>query len=333
MFARRYPDFADHRLVLRPSSPSEPWPQRLPADSGATVPDSHRLPAHANRAMFARGGARILVEATTMRLERERDDRSPGTLWDEVLADARAVAERSPMLAPAIERFVLRAGGLASALCEILATKLDGPLVAASSLCATMRELGERDPQIEASAALDLIAVRERDPALRTLLQPLLLFKGYHALQTYRFAHALWERGAHGDALYLQSRASETFAVDIHPAARIASGVFIDHATGVVIGETAVVEENVSILQGVTLGGTGKECGDRHPKVRAGVLVGAGAVVLGNIEIGQGSLIAAGSVVVRPVAPHTTVAGVPAVVVGHPHTAQPATEMVYDYSI
>ncbi|HZO94942.1 MAG TPA: serine O-acetyltransferase [Candidatus Baltobacteraceae bacterium] len=268
-----------------------------------------------------------------MRAESAREDRTPRTMWDDVLADARALAATSPLLAPAIERFVQRAGGLAGALAAILSAKLDGPFVAGAALAATMRELNDADPRIEVFAARDLAAVRDRDPALRTLLQPLMMFKGFHALQTYRYAHALWERGAHGDALYLQSRASELFAVDIHPAARIGPGVFIDHATGVVVGETAVIEKNVSILQGVTLGGTGKECGDRHPKVRAGSLIGAGAVVLGNIEIGAGSLVAAGSVVVKPVAPHTTVAGVPAVVVGRPHAPQPATEMVYDYSI
>jgi serine O-acetyltransferase len=268
-----------------------------------------------------------------MELQRAHAGERPSTLWDDVRADARADMARSPMLAAAIERFVLGADRLASALVGILAAKLDGALVPALILAQTMRDLGEHDPELEAASARDLSAVRERDPALRSLLQPLLLFKGFHALQTYRFGHALWARGAHADALYLQSRASEAFGVDIHPAARIGRGVFIDHGTGVVIGETAVVEENVSILQGVTLGGTGKECGDRHPKVRAGVLLGAGAIVLGNIEIGEGSLVAAGSVVVRPVAPHTTVAGVPAVVVGRPHSQQPATEMVYDYSI
>jgi len=283
--------------------------------------------------MFGRGRTGILVEVVRMRLERERDDGSPQALWAEVVADARAVAAASPMVAGAIERFVLNADRLCSALVAILSAKLEGPFLPAIALAETLRELSERDPAIEHAAARDLAAVRDRDPALRTLLQPLMFFKGYHALQTYRFAHALWERGAHGDAFALQSRASEAFGVDIHPSARVGPGVFIDHATGVVIGETAVVEENVSILQGVTLGGTGKECGDRHPKVRAGSLIGAGAVVLGNIEIGAGSLVAAGSVVLKPVAPHTTVAGVPAVVVGRPHAPQPATEMVYDYSI
>jgi serine O-acetyltransferase len=173
----------------------------------------------------------------------------------------------------------------------------------------------------------DLRAVRDRDPACRRLSTPLLYFKGFHALEAHRVAHVLWGRERRGLARFFQNRASEAFGVDIHPAARIGRGIFIDHGTGVVVGETAVIEDDVSLLQQVTLGGTGKETGDRHPKVRAGVLISAGAKILGNIEIGEGAKIGAGSVVLKDVPPHTTAVGVPARIVGSPPEAQPALEM------
>jgi serine O-acetyltransferase len=173
----------------------------------------------------------------------------------------------------------------------------------------------------------DLTAVLERDPAARGMAQPFLHFKGFHALQSYRIAHWLWQEGRHPLALYLQSRISEAFAVDIHPAAVIGKGILIDHGTSVVIGETAVVGDDVSLLHEVTLGGTGKESGDRHPKVRSGVLIGAGAKILGNVRIGDGSKIAAGSVVLNEVPPHSTVAGIPARVVGRPKGGEPALQM------
>ena len=156
---------------------------------------------------------------------------------------------------------------------------------------------------------------------------PFLFFKGFHALQAYRLAHWLWNEKRRHLALYLQTRVSDLFAVDIHPAARIGSGIMMDHATGIVIGETAVVEDNVSMLHAVTLGGTGKEAGDRHPKIRTGVLIGAGAKILGNIEIGKGARVAAGSVVLQNVPPCKTVAGVPAKVIGDSGCAEPAREM------
>jgi serine O-acetyltransferase len=158
--------------------------------------------------------------------------------------------------------------------------------------------------------------VVERDPAARGVAQPFLYYKGFHALEAYRVAHWLWSNGRNPLALHLQNRISEVLAVDIHPAARIGKGILIDHATSVIIGETAVVGDDVSMLHEVTLGGTGKESGDRHPKVGSGVLIGAGAKILGNIIIGEGSKIAAGSVVLKEVPPHATVAGIPARVVG-----------------
>ena len=174
---------------------------------------------------------------------------------------------------------------------------------------------------------LDLLAVFDRDPACTRVIEPVLYFKGFHAIQTYRLAHALWRSGRQDLALYLQSRSSSVFQTDIHPASVFGTGIFLDHATGLVVGSTAVVGNDVSILQDVTLGGTGKETGDRHPKIRHGVLVGAGAKILGNIEIGHCSRIAAGSVVLAPVPPMTTVAGVPARVVGQAGCAEPARTM------
>ncbi len=187
------------------------------------------------------------------------------------------------------------------------------------------------DPSFGEAFRADILAVLDRDPACTRLVEPLLYFKGFHAIQTHRLAHALWKAGRRDFALYLQSRSSEVFQTDIHPAAVIGKGIFLDHATGLVIGSTAVVEDNVSMLQDVTLGGTGKETGDRHPKIRHGVLIGAGAKILGNIEIGRCSRIAAGSVVLQSVPSKKTVAGVPARIVGEagcaPGCAEPARDM------
>jgi serine O-acetyltransferase len=184
-----------------------------------------------------------------------------------------------------------------------------------------------QDALIGEAFRADAMAVFDRDPACTRLIEPLLYFKGFHALQTYRLAHALWKAGRRDLALYLQSRASEVFQVDINPAAVIGKGIFLDHATSIVIGSTVVIEDDVSMLQGVTLGGTGKEIGDRHPKIRRGVLLGAGAKVLGNIEVGHCSRVASGSVVLQAVPHNKTVAGVPARVVGEAGCAEPARSM------
>jgi serine O-acetyltransferase len=183
------------------------------------------------------------------------------------------------------------------------------------------------EPLIVHSAVRDMRAMFERDPACFSLLEPLLFFKGFLALTTYRVAHQLWNERRRWLALYLQSIGSEAFAVDIHPAARIGCGLLLDHATSFVVGETAIIEDDVSILHEVTLGGTGKETGDRHPIVRSGVLLGAGAKILGRVEIGTGAKVGAGSVVLADVPPHATVAGVPAVVVGASKEENPAIEM------
>ena len=171
------------------------------------------------------------------------------------------------------------------------------------------------------------MAVADRDPACTRIIEPVLYFKGFHAIQTHRLAHALWKAGRRDFALYLQSRSSAVFQTDIHPAAIIGKGIFLDHATGLVVGSTAVIEDDVSLLQGVTLGGTGKEIGDRHPKIRHGVLIGAGATILGNIEVGHCARIASGSVVLHPVPHNKTVAGVPAKIVGEAGCAEPARSM------
>jgi serine O-acetyltransferase len=196
------------------------------------------------------------------------------------------------------------------------------------------------DPAIVAAAEADLQAVSERDPAIKTLLQPFLYFKGYQALQAWRVAHWLWGQGRETLAFHFQSRISELFQLDIHPAARMGAGLFLDHGTGIVIGETAVIGDDVSLLQGVTLGGTGAERGDRHPKIGRGVLLGAGAKVLGNIQIGDYAKVASGSVVLKPVPAHCTAAGVPARLVNCPTGEEPArsmdhtlADMVYDYVI
>src|SRR5690606_24464163 len=215
----------------------------------------------------------------------------------------------------------------AAAISFHLANKLDSQAMPAVVIREIFETALARDPQIELAMRADIFAHRERDPACNKYFIPVLFFKGYHALQSYRIAHWLWRQQRECLALFLQNQMSQGFDVDRHPAARMGQGVMIDHATGVVIGETAVLEDNVSMLHGVTLGGSGSSKGDRHPKIRQGVLIGVGAKILGNIEIGQGAKIGAGSVVLDAVAPHTTVAGVPAKVIGRPKGESPALDM------
>jgi len=247
--------------------------------------------------------------------------------WSQIQAEARRETEHEPVLVSFLFASVLRHPNLENALSVILANKLQTPDLPAILVRDLIDEALAGDASIGASIRADLLAARTRDPAARGYAQPFLYYKGFHALQAYRVAHWLWEQGRHGLAAHLQNRISEAFGVDVHPAARIGSGVLIDHGTSVVIGETAVVEDHVSLLHEVTLGGTGKETGDRHPKVRRGVLIGAGAKILGNIEVGTGAKVGAGSVVLRDVPPHTTVAGIPARVVGKCTVAEPAREM------
>jgi serine O-acetyltransferase len=250
-------------------------------------------------------------------------------LWQQLREAAAAVAAREPLLRHRLQVLLAADRTPAAMLSGVLARRLacdDLPQAALQTLMQTVFD-GERGALLTQVAA-DLAAVKERDPACPDYLHVLLNLKGFQALQTYRVAHALWRGGRSELAFALASQASLAFAIDIHPAARIGAGVMLDHGTGVVIGETTVIEDNVSILQNVTLGGTGKEHGDRHPKIRSGVLIGAGATILGNIEIGTMSKVAAGSVVLKPVPPHCTVAGVPARIVReHQDNGCPSTDM------
>ncbi len=249
-------------------------------------------------------------------------------IWREIRHAAQHVARREPLLRARLDGLVLARDGLAPAMAAILARRLASEDLREADLCELMQNLLRGDAALEARVAADLAAVKERDPACPDYLHVLLNLKGFHALQTYRIAHALWRQGRSELAYALSSQASLAFAVDIHPAARIGSGVMFDHGTGIVIGETSVVDDDVSILQNVTLGGTGKEHGDRHPKIRSGVMIGAGATILGNIEVGAMSKVAAGSVVLKPVPPHSTVAGVPARIVRRHHAhSRPSRDM------
>jgi serine O-acetyltransferase len=255
------------------------------------------------------------------------EPRSVDPVWTNIRDAAQKAASSEPVLAGLLHATILSQNRFESALSYHLARLAGTTEVPAALIRQTLDEALNGDPAIGVAARADIMAVVERDPACTSHLDPLLWFKGYHALQTSRVAHWLWLQGRQTLAHFLQSRASALFGLDIHPGARIGKGVFIDHGTGVVIGETAVVEDGVSMLHGVTLGGTGKERGDRHPKVRRGVLLGAGAKVLGNIEIGACAKIAAGSVVLEPVPAGCTAAGVPARIIGCVDVPEPALEM------
>ncbi len=248
-------------------------------------------------------------------------------IWEILRSEATRVLNEEPTLRHLIDDVILSRETPAAALGARLARRLAREDMPRATMEPMLTGVLEQHPLIVHSASRDLDAMFERDPACFSLLEPLLFFKGFLALTTYRVSHQLWQDGRRWLALYLQSIASESFAVDIHPAARIGCGILLDHATSFVVGETAIIEDNVSILHEVTLGGTGKETGDRHPIVRSGVLVGAGAKILGRVEIGTGAKIGAGSVVLNDVPPHTTVAGVPAVIVGQTGEDNPASEM------
>jgi serine O-acetyltransferase len=233
-------------------------------------------------------------------------------IWTDLQSSLQRLQKNEPLLGAYIDSLLAESGSLADAVSNVLAAKLSGSGIAHEGLRATMAQALSVSPPIIFAIRRDLAAITERDPSTRELAAAFLFHKGFHSLEAHRVGHWLWVAGRKGLALLLQNRVSEVFAVDIHPAARIGSGVFIDHATGVVIGETATVGDDVCLLQGVTLGGTGKEAGDRHPKVENGALLGAGAKVLGNIRIGEGAKIGAGSVVLEHVPSYTTVVGVPA---------------------
>lgn len=248
-------------------------------------------------------------------------------LWTSVRDRAAERAAAEPLLASFLYSTILNHDSLQDAVSYHLASKLSSDTLPAMQLRQIMQSAMTDNPEIVECICADIVAVRERDPAVNCTLVPLLFMKGVHALAAWRFANWLWHQNRELMAVFLQNRISEMFTVDIHPAARIGRGIFIDHATSVIIGETAVIEDDVSMLHEVTLGGTGKTSGDRHPKVRKGVLIGAGAKILGNVEIGAGAKIGAGSVVLHDIPPHCTAAGVPAVIVGKTTSNSPAHDM------
>ena len=252
-------------------------------------------------------------------------------VWRTMRAEAAAKAAEEPILGSYFHATILNHQSFRSALSFRLASKLDNPMLPTMLIRDVIGEAMADDGGILAAAVGDIVATHIRDPACADLSTPFLFFKGFHALQAHRIAHWLWGQGRHTLALFFQSQISVGLGVDIHPAAQIGRGILIDHATGIVIGETAVVEDDVSILHAVTLGGSGKATGDRHPKVRHGVLLGAGCSVIGNIEIGAEAKVGAGSVVLEDVPAHVTVAGVPARVVGTPQEETPAFGM--DHSL
>lgn len=248
-------------------------------------------------------------------------------VWQRISDEARDAIAKEPLLGGLLHGTILHHRTLERALSFRISEKLASAEMSAQILREISDEAFRADPELGAAARADIMAVFERDPACHRFLQPLVYFKGFQAIQAYRVGHWLWRNGRKDLSYFFQMRVSEMFGIDIHPAARIGRGIMIDHAHSIVIGETAVVGDNVSMLHSVTLGGTGKEDDDRHPKIEDGVLIGAGAKVLGNITIGQCSRIAAGSVVLEPVPPMKTVAGVPAKIVGEAGCSQPALSM------
>lgn len=248
-------------------------------------------------------------------------------VWENIRNEAAQASQQEPVLASFYHAAILNHSHFQAAISFHLANKLDSQTMPALMIREIFIEAMNADPEIEIAMRADICAHRERDPACNTYSMPLLFFKGYQALQSQRIAHWLWKQGRQCLALFFQNKISQEFDVDIHPGAKIGKGIMVDHATGVVMGETVVMEDNVSLLHGVTLGGSGCSKGLRHPIIRRGVLIGVGAKILGHIEIGEGAKIGAGSLVLETVAPHTTVAGVPAKVVGKPVVAEPALNM------
>ena len=254
-----------------------------------------------------------------------------GDLWPLMREEAARKAQEEPILGSYFHATILNHDSFGSALSFRLASKLDNPMLPTMLIRDVIGEATAADPSLLASAEVDMLATFTRDPACDDLSTPFLFFKGFHALQAHRVAHWLWREGRRTLAQFFQNQISVTLGVDIHPAARLGSGIMFDHATGIVIGETAIVEDDVSILHSVTLGGTGKVSGDRHPKIRKGVLLAAGCKIIGNIEVGQNAKVGAGSVVLENVPPNATVAGVPAKIVGKTANVVPSHDM--DHSI
>lgn len=251
----------------------------------------------------------------------------PDNIWEQLQQEARELIAREPLMASYVYACVLNHKSLSSALSYLLAHKLANYVMSAVAIRELIDAAFRESPGIVDYAACDIQAVYDRDAATSAFLPVILYLKGYQSIQVHRVAHFLWNKGRRDLALYLQSRNSEVFGVDIHPACVMGKGIMFDHATGIVIGETTIIEDDVSIMQSVTLGGTGNEQGDRHPKIRSGVLISAGAKVLGNIEVGRSAKVGAGSVVLRDVPAHTTVVGVPAHQIGKPCPDNPSHTM------
>jgi serine O-acetyltransferase len=265
-----------------------------------------------------------------LKLKRESGPEKLATydpVWHQIRVEAEDVARREPELASFIFSNILNHSDLECALCHRLAQRLGHDDVSADLIRQTFVSIIDAEPEFGTTVRVDLAAVYDRDPACKRLIEPLLYFKGFHALETQRFSNRLWLLGRKDFALYLQSQSSRVFGIDIHPAAKIGQGIMLDHGSDIVIGETAEIGDNSSLLHGVTLGGSGKETGDRHPKVGRGVMIGAGAKILGNIRVGDCARVAAGSVVLKDVPDKTTVAGVPARVVGEAGCSQPSRMM------
>ncbi|MDJ0627289.1 MAG: serine O-acetyltransferase [Rhodobacter sp.] len=248
-------------------------------------------------------------------------------VWDRIRTEAEDGVRQEPLLGGMLHQTILHHPTLEQALAYRLAQKLASGEMSEQILREIADEAFASGPELGSAARADIVAVYERDPACHRFLQPILYFKGFQAMQAYRVGHWLWQQRRHDMAYLLQMRVSEVFGIDIHPAAKVGKGIMIDHAHSIVIGETATVGDNVSMLHSVTLGGTGKEEQQRHPTIGCGVLIGAGAKVLGNISVGDCSRIAAGSVVLQDVPPKKTVAGVPARIVGEAGCSQPSVTM------
>lgn len=251
----------------------------------------------------------------------------PDQIWADIRAAAINMAKNEAHLSRMLEDVVISREGLAESLAARLARRLSREDMQRCELEPLMCGLLKENGDVMLKVARDMTAIVDRDPACQSALEPLLFYKGFLAISAYRVSHILWHADRKPLALYFQSIVSEIFGVDIHPAAKIGCGLLLDHATSVVIGETSIVENNVSILHEVTLGGTGKVTGDRHPIVRSGVLIGAGSKILGRVEIGECAKIGAGSVVLNDVPAHKTVAGVPAVIMGESSEENPALDM------
>ena len=262
----------------------------------------------------------------------DRPEEFTDALWSRLRREAQEAYIASPMLAPLFFDSILNQPNFEAAVFHRIAARLKNDVISLPLIVRAFHRAQTSDPSLGEALKADISAVFERDPACERLIEPFLYFKGFHAIQAHRLNHWLWQNNERDFALYLQSRSSEVFQTDIHPGAQIGRGIFLDHATGLVVGETAVIEDDVSLLQDVTLGGTGKHAGDRHPKVRRWAMIGAGAKILGNIEVGENARVAAGSVVLRDVPPGATVAGVPAKVVRMAQPDEPSHTVEEDLS-